>query len=77
MGGIADDTADSGAQHAAVSSFGGAGGEAALAQLRHHNAALYQVFVQQQLLAAQTLLATASMVLSQRLPVKASTVAAC
>ena len=51
-----------------MSAPAGAAAAAALGQLQQHNAALYSVFVQQQLLAAQTLLATAGLVLSQRLP---------
>lgn len=41
---------------------------AALGRLRRHDAALYQLFVHQQLLGAKALLATAGLVLSRRLP---------
>ena len=46
----------------------GAAAAASLGQLQQRNAALYNLFVQQQLLAAHALLATAGLVLSQRLP---------
>lgn len=41
---------------------------AALEQLQQHNPALFRLFVQQQLLAAQTLLAGSAAVLSRPLP---------
>jgi hypothetical protein len=47
---------------------GAAAATAALEQLQQHNPALFRMFVQQQLLAAQALLAGSAAVLSRPLP---------